>query len=174
MPLFCQPGNAEHLSIWLKGPLEASTTTAASLSGTKLPRPPQNILTVLVPTQPPPASTPCPILSCCCSPGSRAAGAGSCLSPAPWGTFVPLWEENQNLWNCACSRCLAGNARSGPRDRCWGWVRAVPRGCVPHTGVLQNPWCGKDAWGTTWPMPPGAGTRCNPLPAPLHLSSDSW
>lgn len=40
MPLFCQPGNAEHLSIWLKGPLEGCCTVAASLSGTELPRVP--------------------------------------------------------------------------------------------------------------------------------------
>ena len=40
MPLFCQPGNAEHLSIWLKGPLEGCSTVTASLSGTELPRAP--------------------------------------------------------------------------------------------------------------------------------------
>lgn len=40
MPLFCQPGNAEHLSIWLKGPLEGCSTVAASFSGTELPRVP--------------------------------------------------------------------------------------------------------------------------------------
>ena len=173
MPLFCQPGSAEHLSIWLKGPLEGCSTVAASLSGTELPwAPPAPILVPSLqrwcPRSPRTAWSPSSS-----SPMIHPVSAISCQSGAPWGTFVPVEEENQNLLNCVCSRCLVGDCRSGPGDWCWGWVRAIPQGCTPYTGTAQKLRCGRDARGTLWPVTQGAGAPREPFPAPVYLSSSN-
>lgn len=96
MLLFRQPGNAEQLPIWLKGPLEASAVVTASLSSTTLHWPPCPLQAALVPSQPP---APCPyaqhprcptvtLLSGEQSSECQLLPSGSTLGydcPAPWG-----------------------------------------------------------------------------------------
>lgn len=93
--------------------------------------------------------------------GSRAVSASSCLLGAPWGTIVPLQEENQNVWNCACSRCLVGGLMWPPGPM-MGSVRAILWGCA---SLVQG-----GCSGSTHPLP----TEQEHFLLPLHFSSSSW
>lgn len=139
---------------------------------------PDSLLAALVPTQPPDRSVLVVQEPCDSQPaaalGPEAASATSCLSGAPWDTFIPVWEENQNLLNCVCSQCLVKDCRSGPWDQHWGWVKAVLQGCMHYTGILQKLWCGvvrEGCLGTLCALTPGAGAWHEPLLAPVYLSS---
>lgn len=147
MLLFCQPGNAEHLSIWLKGPLEGCSTVAASLSGTELPLVPSQLLSWpppwnTVPTQPldlfvPVVQQPCdPVMWLLWAPKQQVPPSAFWEHPGVCSSWSR--RRTKTLLNCVCRQCLVGNCRCGFWDRYWGWVGATHRASCCTLRLCQS------------------------------------